>query len=256
MSETKLSRSSAIPLYQQIKQQLQQEIDAGELTAHMQLPSEREMTQQLRVSRITVHQAFNDLVKQGYLYTTPGKGFFVAERPGPYELNALLSFTSEAEAKGQEPGTQVLDATIVPATPALSRQLLIPVGMEVVSLVRLRTLNGVPVNVTSSWLPHASCPGLLNHNLQSSLFAILREKYNLSLRMAHTEISARLASALEQEWLRLPDPAAVLTVQQTTYDQLKRVVEYSVMVFHPQRYPLNLTHSDNGQIHYGAADIG
>ena len=62
-----LSRDSAVPLYQQIKQELLRDIQTGVLEPHTRLPSERKLVEQFGVSRITVRQALRELVQQGYL---------------------------------------------------------------------------------------------------------------------------------------------------------------------------------------------
>jgi GntR family transcriptional regulator len=244
-----LSRDSAIPLYQQIKQRLLQDIESGVLEPHARLPSERKLVEQFSVSRITVRQALSELVQEGYLYTQPAKGFFVAEQTQPYELNVLLSFTSVARERGLIPSSRVLDASIISASQALSRQLLIPLGAEVVCLVRLRLINDVPVRVEHVWLPHDRCPGILEHDLnRESLYSILHDEYGLVLTNAVTTVRARLASAQEREWLELAEPDAVVTVDQLTYAQDGRPTELSLMVIHPRRYPLSLTQAKDGLI--------
>lgn len=237
----KISRESAIPLYQQIKQSLLHDIQSGVLEIDARLPSERKLTKEYDVSRITVRQALTDLVQEGYLYTKPAKGFYVAEQTQPYELNVLLSFSSAARERGLVPTSKILESSIISATSALSRQLLIGLGSEVASLVRLRLIDDLPVRIEHVWLPHGKCPGVLESDLAGgSLYAVLAEKYELTLTRAETTISARIASAQEQELLNLSYPDAVVTVDQLTYAQDDRPVELSLMVIHPRRYPLSL----------------
>ncbi len=248
--EKKLSRDSPLPLYQQIKQQLLHDIQSGVLEPHSRLPSERQLVDNFDVSRITVRQALTELVQAGYLYTKPSKGFFVSEQPQPYELNVLLSFTSVARERGLVPSSRILEASIIPATSALSRQLIIGLGSEVVSLVRIRLIDQVPVRIEHVWLPHARCPGILDHDLgEGSLYSILSEKYGLSLHRAETSIAARLASAQEREHLELANPDAVLTVDQLTYTLDDRPIELSLMIIHPRRYPLRLV-QDEGEMSF------
>ena len=143
----------------------------------------------------------------------------------------------------------MVEASVIPASPALARQLLISLGAEVVSLVRQRLINNVPVRVEHVWLPHEQCPGILEFDLnEGSLYAILHDEYGLVLTDAHTTIRARLASAKEREWLELADPDAVATVNQLTYSQEGRPVELSLMVIHPRRYPLSLNQSREGLV--------
>jgi GntR family transcriptional regulator len=245
--DTTLSHDSAVPLYQQLKQRLLQDIEAGVLEPNVRLPSERKLIEQFGVSRITVRQALSELVQEGYLVSQPSKGFFVTERPQPYELNVLLSFAAAARERGLIPGSRLLEASVVSASPALSRQLLISLGVEVVSLGRLRLINDVPVWVEQVWLPHEQCPGILKHDLaQDSLYATLRDEYGLVLSSAHATVRARLASAREREWLELADPDAVVTVDLLAYAQDGRPAELALVVIHPRRYPLSLYQSDEG----------
>jgi GntR family transcriptional regulator len=248
---TKISRDSAIPLYQQIKQSLLHDIQSGVLEFNNRLPSERKLTEEYGVSRITVRQALTELVQEGYLYTKPSKGFYVAEKTPPYELNVLLSFSSSARERGLVPSSQILESSITPATSALSRQLLIGLGGEVVSLVRLRYVDDLPVRIEHVWLPHGRCPGVLDYDLRGgSLYAVLSEKYELTMTRAETSISARIASAQEQELLDLSYPDAVVTVDQLTYAQDNRPIELSLMVIHPRRYPLSLI-QEEGEFRLG-----
>ncbi len=245
----RLLRESSVPLYQQLKQSILADILSGVLEPDSRLPSERQMVDQFEVSRITVRQALSELVQEGYLYTKPSKGFFVAKRARPYDLNVLQSFTSVALERGLVPDSRLLEAEIIPASLALSRQLLTPLGSEVVSLVRLRLINEVPVRVEQVWLPHARCPGILQTDLEhGSLYAILNDKFGLRMINAETTISARLASAQEREWLDLADPDAVVTVDQLTYAQDNRPIELSLMVIHPRRYPLRLIQCEGGGV--------
>jgi GntR family transcriptional regulator len=245
MGNLEICRDSPTPLYQQIKQLLVGQITAGTLPPHSRLPSERELVERLGVSRITVRQALGELVQQDFLYTTPSKGFYVAEPQHPFELNALMSFTSIAQERDKKPSNRVLKAEVVAASPALSQKLLVVQGAEVIHLVRLRLLDRVPVIFAQSWLPHARCPDLLRLDLEHiSLFGVLRERYGLALTRAHTTVSARLATAREKSLLNLEGDGVVLTMEQTTFTGDDRVAEVSNQVVHPQRFPLSLTHSD------------
>lgn len=241
-SQRMLARDSATVLYRQIMDRVRHDINAGTLLPHGQLPSERDFVRELGVSRITVRQALRELVQQGYLYTVPGKGFFVSDRHGIHDLMALQSFTALMSARGVTPSSRVLEARLVPAPAALARQLQVAPGTELVSLVRLRLGDDLPMSVQQSWLPHLRCPGLLERDLTTmSLYTELRECYDVMLSRAQTTISARLATAQECTWLEMRHPSAVLIIDQVTYDADGRPVELLFSQHHPDRYPLSLT---------------
>lgn len=73
-----LDQNAKSALYQQLLQQLRQQIISGQLQADERLPSSRGLAQQLQVSRITVLNAYEQLIAEGYLTSQPGAGVFVA----------------------------------------------------------------------------------------------------------------------------------------------------------------------------------
>ena len=74
-----ISNSSGKPIYEQITSQIKQLILSGQLHPHDSLPSVRFLAKELRISVITTKRAYEDLEKDGFIYTVVGKGSFVAD---------------------------------------------------------------------------------------------------------------------------------------------------------------------------------
>lgn len=75
-----ISNSSNIPLYEQVKEQIKNKIVSNELKAGELLPSIRNLAKGLRISVITTKNAYEELEKEGYVETIPGKGTYVANK--------------------------------------------------------------------------------------------------------------------------------------------------------------------------------
>ena len=73
-----LSNSSGKPIYEQIADQVKEQILAGALSAGDALPSMRLLAKELRISVITTKRAYEELERDGFLDNVPGKGCFVA----------------------------------------------------------------------------------------------------------------------------------------------------------------------------------
>jgi len=73
-----LSNSSGKPIYEQIADQVKEQILAGALSAGDALPSMRVLAKELRISVITTKRAYEELERDGFLENVPGKGCFVA----------------------------------------------------------------------------------------------------------------------------------------------------------------------------------
>ena len=75
-----ISNSIDTPLYEQVKEQIKNKIVANELKAGELLPSIRSLAKDLRISVITTKNAYDELEKEGYVETIPGKGTYVANK--------------------------------------------------------------------------------------------------------------------------------------------------------------------------------
>ncbi|HZH94195.1 MAG TPA: GntR family transcriptional regulator [Tissierellaceae bacterium] len=73
-----ISNSSDEPIYTQIKDQIKDQIIRGELDAGVQLPSIRGLAKDLQISVITSKRAYEELEREGFVETIPGKGSYVA----------------------------------------------------------------------------------------------------------------------------------------------------------------------------------
>ncbi len=75
-----ISNANNKPIYEQIYSQIKAKIISSELKEGEILPSIRNLAKDLRISVITTKRAYDELEKDGYLYSVPGKGSFVAEK--------------------------------------------------------------------------------------------------------------------------------------------------------------------------------
>ena len=75
-----ISHNSKEPIYEQIYQQIKKDILSGELSAGYPLPSMRILAKEIDVSIITTKRAYEELEKDGLIYSVVGKGSFVSEQ--------------------------------------------------------------------------------------------------------------------------------------------------------------------------------
>jgi len=73
-----ISNSSQEPIYEQIEKQIKNLIIRGELAAGDALPSIRSLAQELQISVITTKRAYEELERDGFIETVPGKGSYVS----------------------------------------------------------------------------------------------------------------------------------------------------------------------------------
>ncbi|NLL72424.1 MAG: GntR family transcriptional regulator [Clostridiales bacterium] len=90
-----ISNSSDKPIYEQITIQLKQMIISGELRSGDQLPSMRMLAKELRISVITTKRAYEDLERDGFIYTVVGKGSYVADKNMEFVREEQLKLVEE-----------------------------------------------------------------------------------------------------------------------------------------------------------------
>lgn len=75
-----IDNKSGSPIYDQIYTQIKNQIISGDLSEDEMLPSIRNLAKDLRISFITTKRAYEELEKDGFIYTVPGKGCFIAPK--------------------------------------------------------------------------------------------------------------------------------------------------------------------------------
>src|SRR5881409_3642541 len=105
------------------------------------IPSERQLSVDLGVSRLTVRAALDDLVREGYLVRRRGSGTFVSQPKIAQELT-MTSFSEEMRRRGMRPGSRTLSLTTTTAGARLGRSLKVSPSERIVVAKRLRLADG------------------------------------------------------------------------------------------------------------------
>ena len=220
-----LDKGSHVPLYLQLSADLVEQIGGGQLKPGDRLPSERELAEQLGVSRITARLAVDALFQHGLVYREQGRGTFVAHRK-MHGLKGFLSFTEDIRTRGMTPRSQILRQELVDPSADLQDKLQLGHGEPVLHLVRLRLADDLPVAIQYSYLPARVCPGLEHEDLADrSLFAVLGDRYFVHPTWTEAQVQALPAMGEEARLLNLQPGAPVLVVNGLTFTDSFEVVE-------------------------------
>ncbi|MET7522195.1 GntR family transcriptional regulator [Streptomyces sp. NPDC005248] len=232
--ELGVDRSSPVPLYYQLSQQLEAAIEQGRLAPGSLLGNEIELAARLGLSRPTVRQAIQSLVDKGLMVRRRGVGTQVvhSQVKRPLELSSLYD---DLEAAGQRPATRVLCNRIEPATARIAAALGVPEGADVHLVERLRSAHDEPMALLRNHVP-AGLVDLGTERLEATgLYRIMRAA-GITLHSARQNVGARLATAEEAAQLAEPEGAPLLTMERTTYDDTGRAVEFASHVYRASRY--------------------
>jgi GntR family transcriptional regulator len=144
------------------------------------LPSERDLSLALKLSRVTVRKAIAGLVEEGLLTQRHGAGTFIAERIVK-PMSRLTSFTEDLRERGLHPRSEFFERGIGEVTPEESMALNLSPGSLVVRLHRVRYGQDEPLAIERSVVPASVLPDpMLVHD---SLYEAL-ERFNCRPRRA------------------------------------------------------------------------
>lgn len=231
-----INKNSPIPLYYQLEEHIIELIEKGELRPDDALPPEREYAEKFQISRMTVRQAYTELVNKGYLYRLQGKGTYVAERKIEQPLQGLTSFTDDMKARGMEPGSQLIHFQINPASDIISKQLSISEGEPVYEIMRVRLADGVPMAIETTCIPANLIQGMTEEIVNQSLYAFIQEQLKLSISSGSQVIESSIASQNEAKLLHIAKGAPVMLIESISYLENGIPIEYVKSVYRADRY--------------------
>lgn len=238
-----------VPLYHQLKQVLQSDMEQGIYKPGERLPSEPELVREYGVSRITVRQALDELEAEGRVVRRHGKGTYVAEpriEQGLVRLTQglvrLTDFVEDMQQAGQNPSSRVLAFEHEPARPAIAKALNVLIGTEVVRIDRLRLAEERPIAYDTTWLPLRFGALLTGMDLtQETIYHILETRYAIPVFSGEFYISAAEATAQQAAYLEGAPGTALLVIKRISYTTGDEPVYIQERYYRPDRVQYRVT---------------
>lgn len=225
-----LSRNTIEPLYYQIREKIRSQICGGVYPPNSMIPTEAELCQIYGVSRITVRRAIMDLVKEGRLTRSQGKGTFVSEAYGLTTMNGVQGFSQELLGLNMRPSARLINCKIRPADPALKRALALQDNEPVATISRLRLVDDEPCMVEVMHFPYRFVPGIEKEDLSQSIYTLLKDKYQLEVVAAQDIMEPIIIGDYESKLLHLSEISAGMRTYRIGRDVNNRVIEYSTHI--------------------------
>ena len=224
------------PMYYRIELDILEQLQGGLLRPGEQLPSEADLAQKYRVSRITAKRALDELVTQGRAFRQQGRGTFVAQAR-IREISGFRSFSEDIRLRGLTPSSRVLAFKEIAPEPSLLERLHLDAGERAFVLERLRLASGEPVAIETAYINARLCPALLEEDFsRQSLYAVLMEKYQVIPTWADAEIEATVATGQDAALLKLKAGQPVLVARRLTFAANYDVIEAVESTYRGDRF--------------------
>lgn len=234
-------QSTLGPVGRAALQALRQRIADGVYPPGTKLPSERDLAETLRVSRMVLREALAVLAADGVLQSTPWRGWFV-QGAKLSERVELKSFTERALANGMVPTSRVLERQRRALTAGEADSLGLPTTAQAIETLRVRALDGRDVCLERSVVPLDRAPGFDSVSLQdASLYDSLEQGCGVRVVRSDYTIRAAVAAPAVAEQLKVAPGEPVLVTTEIIYDEADLAVNLGETIFLSDAYEFHAT---------------
>ena len=199
------------------------------------IPSERQLSVDLGVSRLTVRAALDDLAREGYLVRRRGSGTYV-QQPKISQQLTMTSFSEDMRRRGMVPGSRTLALKTQLAGARLGRFLNVSPGNEIVVVSRLRLADGVSMAIETLHVPSAVVPDVTAKELEGSFYELLRDKYGIEIASGTQTIEPTVTNEEESSALGVPLHSPAFLFERVSRDAGGRTLEFVQSIYRGDRY--------------------
>ncbi|WP_338798912.1 histidine utilization repressor [Acidovorax sp. DW039] len=212
MSKSAPAATSAMALYEQVKDFIARKIQEGAWRAGDRLPSESELVTQFGISRMTVNRALRELAEQGRIVRVAGVGSFVAEDKPQSTLLQIANLASEIRQRGHDYRCDVLAVERVSASLEVAAALDLRTGESVFHSLCIHREDGLPVQLEDRYVNPRQVPQFAAQDfvaLQPSEYLVR----NVPFDQVEHVVDAVMPTAEQATLLEMPvtEPCLLLT---------------------------------------------
>jgi GntR family transcriptional regulator len=218
---------SQTTLYHSLGQIIRSKIQSEEWLAGQQIPSERDLMRIFNISRSTVRQGIDNLVKEGILHRVHGKGTFVSPPKVEGGVLRLMEFSDLIRQNGLKPGVKLIGKDNISPPANIKKNLALGEGGLVTWLQRLLLVNQTPILIETSYFSAARFPDLLqNYDGIEDPRQFMRQKWGVKVTRAREIFEPVILEDPEAELLGTMGGFPALWVEHLAFDTADEPVIY------------------------------
>jgi GntR family transcriptional regulator len=206
------------PLFSRIQEYIADLILTGKLAPETKIQSEREFSEDLGVSRMTVRKALTELVNEGLLERKHGSGTYVAKPKITYDAKEMVNYVQAMQRRNIATASQLLEFSEMAASRRLAEILNIEIGNPLYRVSLLRFANRVPVILERGFFLCVRFPKLEDWDLEkSSTLDLLTGVYNLKPGLISQTVEAVAAVETVAQQLRVEEGFPLIMLSRIIY---------------------------------------
>lgn len=219
-----------MPRYLEIYARLRRLIEDGRYGVGDRLPSEHELSDMFKASRITIRAALKRLKDGGYIDRVAGRGTTVRAAQAVVP-SCAFSFTDQVRMSGREPSARLIRLARLPAEAIGERDLPFAPDTDIMLIERLRLIDKVPAMLSRAFIPRVYVLGLREcdfseHGPSQSLLYVLEKMFGLTLDHGTEWIAPAVVTGDDAALLKVEDPSPAVKRTCLVRDHRAKTVLY------------------------------
>lgn len=236
-------RAPKIAQYKQIENDIFDKISTGYYKQNDMIPTELELSNTYKVSRVTVRRATDNLVAQGLLYRTPGVGTFVNHNPTTQKIATLKSFNEEMKELGLTASTKVNNFSLQEADEKITRMLGISESEMVYYIERTRYANNEILVFEKTYMSVKNNPELSIKILEGSKYDYVENITGRKIDYSYHQTSPILPTKKISDMFNITEQTPIIKIANTTYLDDGSILDYTELYLNSSKYQLNYIRS-------------
>lgn len=215
--------------YEAIANEIRNRITDGIYKVESLIPDQVTLSEEFKVSRMTIKKALDILAMEGLIYRQRGAGTFVMKNSPLNEENAALNEYDglTVQMQGHKVESKIIKFTVEFPNEETMQHLMIEKNIPVYNLIRLRIVDGKPYVLEHTYMPTDLTTGLTEDIMKGSIYKYIHEELGIKFSGAYRKIRADKSSKHDQEHLNCDVHDPVLEVEQIVYLKDGRPFEHS-----------------------------
>lgn len=241
------------PRYQQLKDLIIDRISSGDLKPSDRVPSENELVESMRVSRMTANRALRELNDEGYVDRVAGRGTFVSDYRSQSHLLEVHNIADEIARRGHVHSSRILRQSQQHARGEVARALHVAQGTDVFHLLLVHFENDIPIQLEDRHVLASFAPACSEQDFEK----VTPSAYLTSiapLQEAEQVVRASLPNSAVRKHLQIEEGEASLVVIRRTWSDGRPVT--FARLHHPGgRYELTGHYTPPGTTRTTSSDV-
>jgi len=228
-----IEKDAPVHYYYQLEILFKEKIESGKWEAGSFIPSERDLSEEFDVSRITVRKAVENLENYGLLKKIKNKGTIVGEiKQDNSLLSQAFSFYDYLSQKGFKVANEVAEVNRKLPSAYIQNFLQLKSGEEILEILRIRNINSEPWYFTLIYLPFEIFKNISEEDLiKGSIHKIFKNKFNLRAEKTKRYLYAGVSDEKISKLLRIDRCSPVQIIENINYTEKDIPFEYAINYF-------------------------